>query len=240
MWIYETMYWCLPLHLPSKGCIGVEVTEPCGWLTMVELVFFKTFSPLSKARDTERAYLSRILYSTDGLVFNKSICVRYCCTASFIWISFLDPVDYECRFCMLAYSSLDDIVINDFVACLTIMGWIPLTHWGLVIHFCLQGLNYQSVLGLYSLSGKTSYRKISWSLEAARFGFKLFQSLWNLAGTSAALLPRCLSNVRAIRPLQRPISRLRDFTRFGGKTSYRLVNRGPAASGRLAPIHYPI
>ena len=82
-------------------------------------------------------------------------------------------------------------------------------------------------LGLYSLSGKTSYRKISWSLEAARFGFKLFQSLWNLAGTSAALLPRCLSNFIAIRPLQHPISWLRDFTRFGGKTSYRLVNRGP-------------
>ena len=82
-------------------------------------------------------------------------------------------------------------------------------------------------LGLYSLSGKTSYRKISWSLEAARFGFKLFQSLWNLAGTSAALLPRCLSNFRAIRTLQLPISRLRDFMRFGGKTSYRLVNGGP-------------
>ena len=83
------------------------------------------------------------------------------------------------------------------------------------------------ILGLYSLSGKTSYRKISWSLEAARFGFKLFQSLWNLAGTSAALLPRYLSNFRAMRPLQHPISRLRDFTRFGGKTAYRLVNRGP-------------
>ena len=83
--------------------------------------------------------------------------------------------------------------------------------------------------GLYSLSGKTSYRKISWSLEAARFGFKLFQSLWNLAGTSAALLPRCLSNFRAIRPLQHPISWPRDFTRFGGKTSYRLVNRGPVS-----------
>ena len=81
--------------------------------------------------------------------------------------------------------------------------------------------------GLYSLSGKTSYRKISWSLEAARFGFKLFQLLWNLTGTSAAALPRYLSNFRAIRPLQHPISRLRDFTRFGGKTSYRLVNRGP-------------
>ena len=82
-------------------------------------------------------------------------------------------------------------------------------------------------LGLYSLSGKTSYRKISWSLEAARFGSKLLQSLLNLAGTSAALLPMCLSNFRAIRPLQHPISRLRDFTRFGGKTSYRLVTRGP-------------
>ena len=80
---------------------------------------------------------------------------------------------------------------------------------------------------LYSLSGKTSYRKISWSLEAVRFGFELFQSLWNLAGTSAALLPRCLSNFRAIRPLQHAISRHRVFTRFGDKTSYRLVNRGP-------------
>ena len=89
----------------------------------------------------------------------------------------------------------------------------------------------KSTLGPYSLSGKTSYRKISWSLEAARFGFNLFQSLWNLAGTWAALLPRCLSNFRAIRPLQHPISRLRDFTRFGGKTSYRLVNRGPEVNG---------
>ena len=84
-----------------------------------------------------------------------------------------------------------------------------------------------AILGLYSQRGKTSYRKISWSLEAVRFGFKLFQSLWNLAGTSAALLPRCLSNFIAIRPLQHPISRLRDFMRFGGKTSYRLVYRGP-------------
>ena len=31
---------------------------------------------------------------------------------------------------------------------------------------------------LYSLSGKTSNRKISWSLEVARYGFRLFQSYW--------------------------------------------------------------
>ena len=55
--------------------------------------------------------------------------------------------------------------------------------------------------GLYSLSGKTSYCKISWSLEVARFGFRLFQSLWNLTGPSAAALPRCLSNFGAVRLL---------------------------------------
>ena len=76
------------------------------------------------------------------------------------------------------------------------------------------------LLGLHSLSRRTSYRKISWSLEVARFGFKLFQSLWTLTG-------RCLSNFKAIRSLWHPISQLREFTIFGGKTSYRLVNRDP-------------
>ena len=95
------------------------------------------------------------------------------------------------------------------------------------ILFQMTGPRYPIHVCLYPLSGKTSYRKISWSLEAARIGFKFFQLLWHLAGTSAALLPRCLSNFRAIRPLQHPISWLRDITRFGGKTSYRLVNRGP-------------
>ena len=46
---------------------------------------------------------------------------------------------------------------------------------------------------------KESFRKISRSLEAARIGFKLFQSLWKLTGTPAAQLRRCLSNFRAIR-----------------------------------------
>ena len=107
---------------------------------------------------------------------------------------------------------------------LSLLNWYMIQH----LSFILQGL--------YSLSGKTSYRKIWWSLEAARFGFKLFQSLWNLAGTSAAMLPRCLSNFRAIRPLQHPISWLRDFTRFGGKTSYRLVNRGPDRKHVVRPF----
>ena len=53
-------------------------------------------------------------------------------------------------------------------------------------------------LGLYSLSGKTSYRQISRSLEAARLGVIMIVSLWNLTGISAAVLLRCLSNIRAM------------------------------------------
>ena len=74
-------------------------------------------------------------------------------------------------------------------------------------------------LGTVSISDQT-YRKISQSLEAARFVFRIVRSLWNLAGTSAALLPRCMSNLKAIRTFWLPISRLRDFTRSHDKMQY--------------------
>ena len=44
--------------------------------------------------------------------------------------------------------------------------------------------------GLYSLSGRTSYCKIAWCLEARTFGLRLFQSLWNLTGTSVVALSK--------------------------------------------------
>ena len=59
-------------------------------------------------------------------------------------------------------------------------------------------LNLVYLQGLYSLSGETSYRQISWSLEAARLTVIRIVSLWNLTGISAALLRRCQSNFRAI------------------------------------------
>ena len=65
-----------------------------------------------------------------------------------------------------------------------------------MIIYCIDRIvHYQ---GLYSLSGKTSYRQISRSLEAARLGFIMIVSLWHLTGISAAVLPRCLSNFRAM------------------------------------------
>ena len=51
----------------------------------------------------------------------------------------------------------------------------------------------------YSLSGKTSYRQISWILQTTRLDFIMIAWFWNVKGISAALLQRCLSNFRAIR-----------------------------------------
>ena len=61
-------------------------------------------------------------------------------------------------------------------------------------------------LGLYSLSGKTSYRQISWSLESARIDVAIIVSLWYLTGISAALLPRWLLNFGAIGKVKTRIS----------------------------------
>ena len=52
--------------------------------------------------------------------------------------------------------------------------------------------------GLYSLGGKTSYRQMSWSLEAARLDVIVIVSFWKLTGISAAVLTTCMSNCRAI------------------------------------------
>ena len=45
-------------------------------------------------------------------------------------------------------------------------------------------------------------RSSSWSLKAARLIVWIISSLWNLTGTSAALLPRCLPNFKLIVQLE--------------------------------------
>ena len=73
-------------------------------------------------------------------------------------------------------------------------------------------------LGLYSLSGKTAYGKISWCLEGARWDVKINISLWNMTGMSAALLPMSLPNFVAIGKVETRLSRHRNFTRYCCKT----------------------
>ena len=69
------------------------------------------------------------------------------------------------------------------------------------------------------LSGKTSYRQISWSLEAARLDIIIIVSLRNLTG-----------NFEKPKPESRGFETLRD------RTAIRFVNRGPGFSnGTRAP-----
>ena len=49
-----------------------------------------------------------------------------------------------------------------------------------------------------SIFDRTSYCRISSSIEAARFVFRSVRSFWNLTGTSAAPLPMCLPNFKAM------------------------------------------
>ena len=47
----------------------------------------------------------------------------------------------------------------------------------IIMQIVRDAVPYITTQSLYSLSGRTSYLKISWSLEAARFGFILLNSL---------------------------------------------------------------
>ena len=83
------------------------------------------------------------------------------------------------------------------------------------------------ILRSVSISDKTSYRKISWSIEAVYLVVEIIASLCNLTGTSAALLLKCLSNFRAIGQFWIKISRLRVFKSSYNTTSYWKLKRGP-------------
>ena len=88
-----------------------------------------------------------------------------------------------------------EFIMNDYITTTKQSTTKPCAYF---LGYTVPAAKWKSLLGLYSLSGKTSYRQISWSLEAARLDVAMVVSLWNLTGTSAALLPRYLPNFRAI------------------------------------------
>ena len=71
-----------------------------------------------------------------------------------------------------------------------------------------------------TISDKTSYRKISWSLEVSRFVSRIVRSLWYLTSTSAALLPMCLSSFEAMLSLS---CQSRGFETSRDLTTRRLI-----------------
>ena len=103
---------------------------------------------------------------------------------------------------------------------------------GIIVHFhnyILKNVRHTvllPLLGLYSLSSKTSYRQISWSLKPARLDVIMILPFWHFTGISAAVLPRCRSNFKTIWKVLIGILQLRNFKKSCGKTYIRLVNRG--------------
>ena len=124
-------------------------------------------------------------------------------------------------------------VINNFIVCFILAGTFVFYEWKyyiikhceMFILPCHNGcwrFGDTRNQGPVSIYDKTFFRKISWSLEAARLG-----SL-SLTGASTALLPGCLSNFRAIGQFWAQIWWLRDFTRSYDKPSYRILKQGPS------------
>ena len=74
---------------------------------------------------------------------------------------------------------------------------------------------------------KTSYRKISWTLEAVKLDVKIITLLWNLKGGSTTMLPIRLANFRTIEKVKTRISQPRGFVRSCDKMSVRLTKKEP-------------
>ena len=68
---------------------------------------------------------------------------------------------------------------------------------------------------------------------SVRNSVRIVRSLWNLTGTSAAVLPMCLSNFKTIWQFKVPISWLWVFTRSCEKTCFRILRRGPGSDPKL-------
>ena len=126
-------------------------------------------------------------------------------------------------------SGADRTQVGSMLAPWTLLGLIPYWNNG-VYPTHTMGYRLQT-MGLYSLSGKTSYHQILRSLKAMRLDVIMIISLWHSTGIWAARLLRCLTNFRANGEVKTWISWLQVFTRSCSKTSYRLVNRDPVSHG---------
>ena len=79
-----------------------------------------------------------------------------------------------------------------------------------VVTFCMDHTQWPRAI---AISQRISYRKILQNVECPRIKFRIFQSLWNLADVSTAVLPKHLLNVQGIWAFWQPISLVRDFMR---------------------------
>ena len=91
-------------------------------------------------------------------------------------------------------------------------------------------------MGVISISEKTSHCKISQRLQAARFVFRVVQSLY-WSAISWALLPRCLLAFNSIQWFKLPILQLWYFARFYHKASYPILIGTPSSFKHKSACH---
>ena len=92
----------------------------------------------------------------------------------------------------------------------------------------------------YKASKRTDVApKISYIRDAARFQFRLFQSIWNLTGTSAAALRKCLSNFRAMRSYNEKAWHVFRMA-LHNEGDWRMETWQRARQGELSCLHTPI
>ena len=89
--------------------------------------------------------------------------------------------------------------------------------WWLIIHALI---SRAPIRRLIIRSLKVSKQRDLYLVFVAR-------SLWYLTGTSAAVLPMCLSNFKSMRQIKLPISRLQDLARSYHKTSDSILKWTP-------------
>ena len=186
VYVYSFIHLCLFIHY-NNTCI----------LSVMEWFYYGMFF-----------YVFRLIYSRQ----------QYVCVSYLLWSDFITCISLWCylTMCMLLSATSTYFKWEVMLYCV----YCPILNKVFLLLLLLEfDPNCWIVLeipGLYSLSGKTSYRQVSWSLEATRLDVMIIVSPWNLTGISAALLPMCLSNFRAIGKNLNPnlaASRLRNILR---------------------------
>ena len=106
------------------------------------------------------------------------------------------------KFCILIPNSLKFVPkcpIDNMSALVQVMAWHQIGNKPLPEPMLIQFTDaYMRHLGRWVKRINSNCKIIHHSCKFVRFRFRLFQSLWDLTGNSAAVLPRCLSNFRVI------------------------------------------
>ena len=88
--------------------------------------------------------------------------------------------------CPIHYS---DVIMGDMASQITSLS---------IVYLIVYSRRRSKKTSKLRVTGLCEGNSLAWSLEAARWDIIMIVSLWNLTGISAALLPKCLSNFRAI------------------------------------------